>query len=208
MNKIWTFGDSFTEFFSEQYEWSREYIKWKGYKPKVYGEILSERLGLKLINKGLGGSSNQRILGTICENLNKIQSGDVVVIGWSFVSRFRLVDETNVWRDILLPENMIHPSVGDVSGESIVEILINRTHINYAKEVDYWIRLIDRALKDCHVVHWMFSDENVNVPIIRLNETIDHETNGLINDKHYNEKGHLIVAEKILDLINRNKKLI
>jgi hypothetical protein len=208
MNKIWTFGDSFTEFFSEQYEWSREYIKWKGYKPKVYGEILSERLGLKLINKGLGGSSNQRILGTICENLNKIQPGDVVVIGWSFVSRFRLVDETNVWRDILLPENMIHPSVGDVSGESIVEILINRTHINYAKEVDYWIRLIDRALKDCHVVHWMFSDENVNVPIIRLNETIDHETDGLINDTHYNERGHIIVAEKILDLINQNKKLI
>ena len=43
MNKLWVFGDSFSEPFSKvkQVPWKIEYIQWKGYMPKCYGEIIS-----------------------------------------------------------------------------------------------------------------------------------------------------------------------
>ena len=52
MNTLWTFGDSFTDFFyppdKSEIHWRQKYIKFKGYTPKVYGEIIAEKLNLNL----------------------------------------------------------------------------------------------------------------------------------------------------------------
>ena len=50
MKTLWTFGGSFTERYTDKYNWSRDYIKWKGYTPKVYGDIIAEKLDLDLKN--------------------------------------------------------------------------------------------------------------------------------------------------------------
>ena len=44
MATVWTFGDSLTAPYSEDYDWSNNYIKWKGYIPKVYGDIISDQV--------------------------------------------------------------------------------------------------------------------------------------------------------------------
>ena len=46
---LWTFGDSFTARFANT-GWSTNYVKWKGYIPKVYGEIISDKLEMQLQN--------------------------------------------------------------------------------------------------------------------------------------------------------------
>ena len=42
MATVWTFGDSLTERYNPDFKWSRDYIEWKGYVPKVYGNFVSE----------------------------------------------------------------------------------------------------------------------------------------------------------------------
>jgi hypothetical protein len=210
MPKLWTFGDSFTEYYNPKYKWAREYIDWKGYRPKVYGEVIAEELGYELVNKGLGGSSNQTILETICNSINDIQLDDVVIVGWSSPIRFRVVDEYGGWQHMIPHMLLNFKKIGNISAESVLEILENRYHEKYSEEVDNWVKLIDKALIGNKVVHWKYHTDKINVHAISNLEGINKETKGLIDDGHYSENGQLIVAKELIKIINsgNKKKLI
>lgn len=210
MAKLWTFGDSFTESYNPNYDWSKKYIEWKGYKPKVYGEIIAEKLGYKFTNLGLGGSSNQTILETICNNVHKIKPNDLVIIGWSSPIRFRIVNEYGFWRHMIPHTLFEFEKIGNVKVESILDILENRYHIKYCKEIESWIKLINKSLIECDVIHWKYHIENVDVHMITDKESIFKETGGLINDGHYSENGQLDVAKELIEIFKsgNKKKLI
>jgi hypothetical protein len=95
MNTLHTFGCSYTAHFENnngrsQYE---DYKKFRGGTyPKIWPELLSEKMGLKLNNPSAGGSSNYEIFQSFCDIVPKLNEGDVVVIGWSYKERYRLVD--------------------------------------------------------------------------------------------------------------------
>ena len=60
---------------------------------KVYGNFLSEKLGIPVINFAIPGSNNQRILRSSIEYLQQIKSeysNPLVVIGWSFIRRIEV----------------------------------------------------------------------------------------------------------------------
>ena len=63
---LWTFGDSFTQGFScvpvIDYPTIPEYYQYKKIGEDIWPNLLSKYLGIKLINKGLGGISNDSIL--------------------------------------------------------------------------------------------------------------------------------------------------
>jgi hypothetical protein len=210
MSKLWTFGDSFTEFYNPKYDWSKRYIEWKGYVPKVYGEVIAEELDYELVNKGLGGSSNQTILETICNHVNQIEPDDLVIIGWSSPIRFRVVDEHNEWQHMIPHMSFKFEKIGGISLESIVEILENRYHIKYCEEVESWIKLINKSLPECNVIHWKYHIEKINVHTINNLEDVHKETDGLIKDGHYSERGQLGVAKELINIIKsgNQKKLI
>lgn len=210
MKTLWTFGDSFTAFYDPRVPWSGEYIKWKGYIPKVYGEIIAEELGYRLINRGAGGVSNQTILELICNNIDDIKPGDLVIIGWSSQIRFRLVDEYDEWQDLIPHSLLKNKKTGGVNVESILEILENRYHIKYCSEIESWIKLVNKSLIDCDVIHWKYHIEKLNVPMITNKESISQETNGLIDDGHYSENGQKEVAKILMEILKsgNKKKLI
>jgi hypothetical protein len=187
------------------FEWANKYIKWKGYKPKVYPELIAEELGYELKNKAVAGSSNQSILQAICDNVGHINPGDIVIIGWSSPIRFRLVSQYNKWQDIV-PQMLTFNKISEVSNESIIEILENRTHIKYCDEVNSWIKLIDKSLEESRVVHWKYHSENIKVEPLRDFQTIDEETNGEINDYHYSENGHIVLAKRLIEILNSKSK--
>jgi hypothetical protein len=206
MATLWTFGDSFTAPYDPTFEWANKYIKWKGYIPKVFPEVMSEELGYDLKNKAVPGSSNQSILEAICDSVDYIKSGDVVIVGWSLPVRFRLVNQYDNWQDIL-PQMLSFNKVGDVSTESIVEILDNRTHKKYCNEVNSWIKLINKSVKDCTIIHWKHHSENIKVESLRDCQNINEETSGEINDGHYSENGHILLAKRLIEILNsKNKK--
>ena len=52
-NKLWIFGDSFSETFTQvsggfHLGWKKNYIKFLGHIPKVFGDIVAEELNVRL----------------------------------------------------------------------------------------------------------------------------------------------------------------
>jgi hypothetical protein len=206
--KLWTFGDSFTAPFPPS-GWGKEYIDWKGYTPKVHGEIIAEKLGYTLVNLGRCRSDNYRILETICENLVSIKSGDIVIIGWSSPIRFRLVseDKNEVWNSILpgFKENKMSYELifkNTISENTLNEILYNRKSKKYIDEVVNWGKLIDKALLDNIVIHWSpFAEFGNCIKSINNCNKIHQETNGELLDHHFSEIGQMELANELIKII-------
>jgi hypothetical protein len=206
MSNLWTFGDSYTDSFTPSDTWRMDYVKWKGYIPKVYGEIIANKLDYKLQNISEVASCNYTIFQNICNNIDKINPDDVVIIGWSVVHRFRFVHKDRWVR--LFPESIGHTPI-ELSDDTIQTILINRMHKLYAEEVNSWIKIINYSLPNNKILHWSWWDnKDLNAKIFDGFETITKETNGKVVDGHWSEQGQLDASNYILKELNIDNKLI
>lgn len=215
MNTLHTFGCSYTAYFESSGN-TLPYIQYKEYRggsyPKIWPELLSEKLNLKLNNVARGGSSNYEIFQAFCDNVKKLQEGDVVIIGWTYKERFRLVDHSDGTFRGLGPAFTV-PFL-NVTEATIHEVLDNRTHKKWLEEVYSWEKLIYRLCDSLKVkvLLWSFDPtfyENNNLEY-RLRqagaESIFIETGGKIEDNvHYGEKGHIIQCDYFLELLNKKK---
>jgi hypothetical protein len=212
MKTLWTFGDSFTEAFGDKYEWSKSYIKWKGYRPKVYGEVIADRLGIDLKNIGQGGCDNYTILERVCENVDKIKDGDLIIIGWTSPIRFRLVGEDEkTWYSLIPNFNNNTDCFGKmISKSTLNEIFVNRDTKPYEHEVVHWIKLLNKTFKSNIITHWTPAMHGTNLWNFGQYNRIVTETNGEVNDGHYSEMGHIELANILISIIDSkiNKKFI
>jgi len=206
-NTIWAFGDSFTEGYKG--DWGNEYINWKGYKPKNYTEILAEKFDMDLINLGKGGSDNYTIFENFCKNINNFKKDDIVIINWSSVLRFRLVDNKNYWK-VFMPESLQNNIINySVSYDTISEILINRDSHLYIEEINSKILLLNSIKKDYKLFQWTYAnDGKLNTTYIGHCEKIFNETNGELSDGHYSERGNLELADYLMNVIDGKYKII
>jgi len=213
MNKLWTFGDSFTESFTKKTEWKFDYLNWKGYTPKSFGEFISDKLKLYHINLAIGGTDNYTILDTIIGSLDKIKKDDVIVIGWSNTMRFRVVTNTNIFSTIRpgLLDNILYSNDKikyiELSNSTLKEMCINRDSNIYIDELNNYIKLLNFTFNNNKIIHWSpFAQDreglNTNLKTTKRYETLKDETNGLINDGHFSENGHKALSEDLIDLIN------
>lgn len=208
MGTLWIFGDSFSANFQPTalVDWRDKYINWKGYIPKVYGEIIAETFQLQLKNLSVGGNDNYTIFQTFCDNVEYIKNNDIVIIGWTSYCRFRLTDKNN-WQQILPTVDF---KIDGISKQTIDEIFINRESSGkYVDEINSWIKLINLYLKNNKVIHWNWDglsyDTKINGYHLNKFETIYKETNGVINDIHYSESGHKDLAEFFINKITSHK---
>ena len=142
--KLYIFGDSFSAGFSFESNWTNPYVNWKGYTPKGFGEIISQKLNLELINLSENASDNYSILQKFCDNEKNIKKNDLVIIGWSSPLRFRLVSKD--WITILPNHDKFSTKEIDktkISESTLIEILLNRDDIRYCNEVNSWIKLLN-----------------------------------------------------------------
>lgn len=211
MGKVWTFGDSLTERYNPTFEWSRDYIQWKGYLPKVYGNFLSEKLGYELENLGKAGSDNYTIFEAFCKGYPLMEDNDVIVIGWSCYLRFRMANQWDGW-STLIPNFENYLDNHQLSKSAINEILINRDNVRYVEEVNNWIKFINYLCRNKKVIHWTgfqidkkYNRGSYNCFTFGEMERIDTETNGIVNDSHFSESGHEKLAEELIEIIIENK---
>jgi hypothetical protein len=213
MKTLWTFGDSFTDSFNPPGErfldWHNKYIQWKGYVPKVFGEMMSEKLNMKLINKGIGGSDNSQIFESFCSVVDLIKEDDILIFGWTNQERFRLSNKKNEWshlsvnfrdKDKKKQEGDSHffsteelkNAFDSISKNTIQEIMYNRMNDVYTQELCNWIKLINFSLSKNKILHWSWDKRITYCDGIFISgfETIKKETNNLINDNHWSENGH------------------
>jgi len=206
--KLWTFGDSFTQSFSDSTDsWVKVYCDWKGYIPKVYGEILADTLQFNLMNYGRGGIDNYSIFQNVCNISDKILPNDIIIIGWTSATRFRLVDKWGEWKPIIPKFDRNARNLEDVSNNTLEEILINRTKLKYTDEVHSWIKLLNIAFPNNLVIHWSPLDRGVGKNYIENLTKIYNESNGLIDDVHYGEVGHTQLANIFSSMIKSNTSI-
>jgi hypothetical protein len=84
---IYTFGDSFTDFYP-----NRETLNWT--------KLLSDKLGVELINRGLVGCSNSFILKTLINELENINKNDYIIVQISGPGRMDVPISENEYRTV------------------------------------------------------------------------------------------------------------
>jgi hypothetical protein len=207
---LWIFGDSFSDEFTPPdydniYDFRRIYVNYKGYVPKVFGQLISEELDLEYRNHAEQGECNDGIFQNICDVSDEIKDGDIIIINWSYPNRFRIASKNGYWLRIVPNYEPDSKLLGDVSMNTINEILINRSSYLFIKEVDSKIKFINNAFKNNLIINWTPTNHKYKLALF-LNEyeTISKETNGVINDGHYNENSHIKLAEYFIEIIRKN----
>jgi hypothetical protein len=205
--KLYIFGDSFSAGFSFESNWTNNYVNWKGYTPKGFDEIISQKLNLELINLADNASDNYSILQKFCDNVKNIKKNDLVIIGWSSPLRFRLV--SNDWITILPNYDKFSTKEIDktkISESTLIEILLNRDDVRYCNEVNSWIKLLNNL--DKNIIHWTPFDQRLDCMFLSKFETIFSETNGELNDWHFSENGHLQLSDLFISKFKKKNKML
>lgn len=206
---IWVFGDSYSTPFKNHYtaKWANEYIRWKGYPPLHFGDILATELDCNVKYFSEGGLCNDGIFEHIYTQAPNIQKGDVIIIGWSSIHRFRLATLDNKWWNIIPNFNNFGIDYPPISQRTLDEVLVNRDLKLYHSELKKRRGFIQWLFKKNILIQWSpFNDVCVyNVPLktgLPKPTTIFDETKGEIEDYHYSEQGHIELADGFLRLIN------
>jgi len=199
--------------------------------PKAWPFYLGQKLECEVINFGSSGASNVEIFSIICKQCHSISSGDLVLVEWSHSNRFRWVNEkTGQWAKF---GPYIKPDpYGIINPGTHQDISINRSHEKYSEDIYDYEKIIDQLAKNTgfKVYYWscdkniiyklpeelrkqkkylinemVKSDETAFDPVFRLGgKTIMGETNGEIEDYHFGESAHLIMADLFYDHIIKN----
>lgn len=206
MAKLWTFGDSFTEGFNCKQEWCKDYVDWKGYIPKGYPEIISEKLQMKLMNFGRCAWDNYSIFESFCRVVDEIEKDDLVIFGWSDPVRFRLTDGKGNWNYFTPNHNKKSIPAEYMDIDSIDKLLANRANPRYSEEVNIWLNLINYALKGKSVIHWTPFVSNIQAHYLSGFEIIRDETNGVVNDRHFSETGQEELSKLLEAKYNKIKR--
>jgi hypothetical protein len=202
-NTLWSFGDSFsTPYGDKPYKVCDEYINYKGYEPKMFSNIIAETLGMNCIIKAKGGLDNYSIMENVCNISDKVIDGDLIIIGWSHINRFRIVKKNGEWLPIL---PFLRLTKFEEFNMDMLDIFaMNRLDFEdkYTNEVNSWIKLIDLAYKNCTVIHWSAHQKTkINATIIKNITTISKETKNIIEDTHHSETGQKELANIFLNKI-------
>lgn len=217
--KLWAFGDSYTEPFTSQTGELENYRNWKGYTPKNYVDFISEKLQIEKCNFGKSATSNRTILSSFVKNINNINENDIVVIGWTSLNRFRIIDSSENFFDIIGPQTIIKalwdsPTIK----HSIDEYLLIREHPLFFNELIEYMDLINKSLPKCQIFYWTWHHMNIHSYKPKYQELINSyhsklvhygfiediitETQGVVKDFHYSESAHEKLADMILKKIS------
>lgn len=193
-NNLYTFGCSFTEGFKDNHPQYLEYKKYRGGSfPSHWTELLSEKLEYNLINDGSGGTGNQNIFTSLCKRSNQFQKGDIVIVQWTFMGRFRLSDSQGIGWVHVGKANAKHLGNDMISPDCQDAIFVNRALNPYFDEIYDFERIIDRLSKEIgfDVYYWTI-----------LNDLIYHQPKEILNQKKY------LLNDKIKDQFDNTFSII
>jgi hypothetical protein len=139
MGALHLFGDSFTEghLLDKTFH---PYKEWKLYRggelPLCWGDLLSNKLNMRMNNRAVGGMSNSEIFQKICKHSDEFEKDDIVIINWSYPSRFRWAscsDENNKCRWVRLGGAPHDGTV--ISEDTRTDIALQKTLIPCIEEI-------------------------------------------------------------------------
>ena len=207
---LWVFGDSFSCSFSSDYIFTNVYTTFKGYVPKIYVELIADEFNYELKNFAKAADNNYGIFHTFLSQVENIKKDDVVIIQFSSIYRYRLVNKDGEFESIASHWDNQHGNFNE-SKESIMEIGLNRTAANYKEEIDDWVKTAKLLLKNNKIIFWSpFIESTGNKDVLPFYQFTDItvETNNVINDHHYGEIGHKELSDYIMKSLFTKKTII
>jgi hypothetical protein len=225
MSNLWIFGDNSSSIFGKTSE--RRYYYYEKYRrgnfPKTWSELLSDELGLDLKNYAIEGQSNYDIFEWFCKLSTSIKKGDVVIIGWSSVSNFRLVNQYDGKFITIRPDAL---SIVDkpeflkgITLETINSLHRNRNNKKWSIEISNWENVINLLSSTIgfDIYYWTFDTRiqrsfyiggdkhNFYHHLKEIGaETINEESRGELDDNHFGEIGHKVQFEYFLKHLHDN----
>ena len=217
MNKLLTFGDSFTA--GHGCKKTGEYYK-KYYKEgdKLWSQHLADELNLELINLGKSGASNDYIIDSIILNWEKIKKDDFVIIGKTLSHRFDIPIKSenfitagldNGWITTLDKFENIH-GITFFNKEEL-ETIVNFNYYFAANSLykkrqdlryDFLVKELEQ--KQIKVYLWDWASSHIKLKF----NTIQMDTNNEIIDFHFSFKGHAEFYKWISKKIKNENKII
>jgi hypothetical protein len=193
--RVFVFGDSYSVEFNDPnlYPPGHHYCDWKGYIPKKYYHHLSERFGsTEIFNYAISGNDNDNIFESFTEHYKDIQPDDIVIFGWTSISRFSCTNKNGEWKGSI-----------SFNDEWVNKNTLNRSSLVYYNRQMKLIEFINQILLTQRVVHWtwrwyvgMFEDKSIS-----------YETNGEVNDFHYSEGTHRELYERMINELNNQSHI-
>ena len=226
MGTLWIFGCSYSAEYTHRGVITKNFQQYKDYRngtlPEVWGKILANNLGYEYINCADGGVGNDFIFEQVCKNSENFKKDDILIIQWSYMDRFRWV-VNDEWQHATSNTN-----IPFISQQFCDETLISRTNDLFIKTIFEFERLIE-VLSNVvgfnlyfwtadHKISRLRSNETIlnkkyiekggslfnEVLFIRNGQRIFEETNGYVEDNHFAESAHKIMAELIYEHIKEN----
>ena len=224
MPTLWTFGDSFTDEFGYiddgryVYRDDREkkYLKYKKPGDDIWVNHLGKKLNYEIKNFGQYGSSNERIIDSIFENILNFNIEDVVIFSRTFDSRFDIPDTktSKKFKTIhgealsFIEKNM--KSIYDIEDKLELQTILNygvlfMDNNLYKKRYDLRFKTLEKLIKPMvkKVIYW-----EVDSNFRRSFEKIKEHTNYEINDPHFSFEGHKQISEYFYSQIDNKIKLL
>lgn len=214
MRNLWIFGDSFSCSWNENWlkykkkDWAQgQYVDWYYNKnnkmPIHFTNILEDKLGVKnTLNKSISGSDNYTILESIGNHIHDIKSDDYVFIGWSRITRVRIIED-NEWKTIYIDK-----SPNDWLKQ---QIIMRESNLTF-DEINSWQNILLKVLPKQTIFWSPFSydyDTTFNIPffIPKKIMTISEETMGYsdgIDDGHFGHIGNLELGNQLINKLKSN----
>jgi len=232
MSTLWIFGCSYSAEYTHRGVISKNFQQYKDYRngilPDVWGKILSNKLGYDYTNCADGGVGNDFIFEQVCKNSENFKKDDILIIQWSYMDRFRWV-VNNEWQHVTSNTN-----IPFISQQFCDETYITRTHDLFIKTIFEFEKIIEVLAKAIgfNVYFWMgdyiiselipkdkkldkkyigYKYINPNGTIFdeilfkRNGKRIFEETNNNVDDNHFGESAHKIIAELFYEHIKENQ---
>ena len=192
MNKLFVFGDSYSTRFSHTsfVDHGPAYIKFKGYEVKNYSDLIAEHFNLNVYNFSECAICNEDIFSRFMDNYHNIQDDDMVLFSWTDISRFRYAKGKNWAQSTYYMNDLVRLT------------LDNRCHPLYEERQLKNMDFIDNVLKNNRVIHYSWG-----VKLLKDGETVRNETNNLIHDDHWNEKGQINLCNQIIEELSKSNKI-
>ena len=136
MNTVWSFGDSMTA----PLNGDGPYRVWLDRDAKDTATFVAEEFGFESKNLAKGGSCNAAIFHQFISQLKNIESGDILIFGWTVIARYRIgvilhpENPNPAWKTIWSQGLSNIPEYACVDGSYITkeiaeQIILNRSEL-------------------------------------------------------------------------------
>lgn len=208
MNTLWNLGDSFTAPFDTKClgQYGIDYINYKGYTPKTHGQFIAHDIGYDYKFISDFPSDVETVIDNFTDYLPQFKSSDIVLVGWPPINRIRWYHENpDRWYVFNIPsiEDELEQKKDGLPVDVLTEYLLNKHNLIYLKSLKKRIKLMNMSLPDdVQIYHWSWTDHNY-LESFDL-ERICDETNNVIDDTHWSENGHKVIADWFLSHYHSN----